>query len=117
MRSRPSKRLCCVARQRNTVKTCCQQRSAAASAEEAADCCEGRHDNATRPTSSENVIAWQALKCRGQSVHWLSAVPPLMAARLEMTQELPLVRWLGPPTSEVATHAAIAPANPPPESA
>ena len=63
------------------------------------------------------LVAWRALACRGQSLHWLAAVPSLVLIRPELSQGIPHIDWLGPTASEVASGVSNHPAVPPPEQA
>jgi hypothetical protein len=94
----------------------------------AQSCCTA-HDRGTRACNSDQeakttttngdgrIVAWRALACRGQSLQWLAAVPTLILLRPELSQEFPLIVWLGPAPSEVAGGQAEDPAVPPPECA
>jgi hypothetical protein len=79
-------------------------------------------ESATRCTKdaaggTSHLIAWRALACRGQSLHWLAAVPSLVLVRPELSQVIPHIDWLGPTGSEVAGGNSSSPAVPPPERA
>ena len=71
-----------------------------------------RQDDATRI-----VVGWRALACHGQSLNWLAAVPTLISVELELSDQLPLVAWLGPHSSDIAAGVADVPTPPPPERA
>jgi hypothetical protein len=79
-------------------------------------CCS---DRGTQISSSEQpndrIVAWRALACRGQSMHWLAAVPNLVIARPDVSHEISPIGWLGPAISDVADGDADDPAVPPPE--
>jgi hypothetical protein len=80
-------------------------------------CCESL---AAAPTNSRDlaaIVAWRALGCRGQSLHWLTAVPTLISVELNPSDQLPRVTWLGPHSSDIAAGVADVPTPPPPERA
>ena len=89
-------------------RTCCDSHTKS--------CCKS-HPTPKSETKSDFVVAWRALACHGQSLHWLAAVPTLIAVPLDFLHELPLVEWLGPPPSETAGVISDLPAVPPPERA
>jgi hypothetical protein len=60
---------------------------------------------------------WRAMKCRGQSLNWLTTSPALIEVAIEPSHEMPLVAWLGAPSSETAEALSPTPAPPPPERA
>jgi hypothetical protein len=81
-------------------------------------CCASHHDEATVPAKAvDHVVGWRALACHGQSLNWLAAVPTLISASPELTDQLPLVAWLGPHTSQVGRCVVDLPIVPPPERA
>jgi hypothetical protein len=81
-------------------------------------CCGKEDSSATLSTEqSVRIVAWRALACRGQSMNWLSAVPPLAFAQPELAYEFPRIGWLGPVRSDVASGTSYDPAVPPPECA
>ncbi len=65
----------------------------------------------------DQVVAWRALACRGQSTNWLAAVPNMFIVRPGQSHETLLLGWLGPASSDVAGGESRDPAVPPPESA
>jgi hypothetical protein len=82
-------------------------------------CCAERHQPAkSNSTSTTNrVVVWRALDCKGQSANWLAAVPTLIIANDVPLQELRLTEWLGPAFSERANNMCSRPAIPPPKTA
>ena len=50
-------------------------------------------------------------------MNWLSATPTLIAARPEISHDLPLITWLGPAISEIGRATSACPDLPPPERA
>lgn len=112
-----SPRKCCIASTRQAHAACCQKPLAAANAKAGHACCSTVTTESQPTTSAGSVIGWQALKCRGNSLNWLAAVPPLVGSRLGLSQDFPRVRWLGPTSSEHVKTASTSPATPPPESA
>ena len=46
---------------------------------------------------ADHIVAWQAMKCRGDSLNWLAATPALIPMHVEPSHELPLIAWLGTP--------------------
>jgi hypothetical protein len=62
-----------------------------------------------------HVIGWQSLKCKGQTMNWLVAVPALVAVRQTQSHDLQFSNWLTPTTSDHPTGAADRPALPPPK--
>jgi hypothetical protein len=64
-----------------------------------------------------HVAIWQSLKCKGQTMNWLAAVPTLIVAHQQQPHDLPFSNWLAPLASDHPTGAADRPAFPPPEAA
>lgn len=98
--------------------SCCRddlQVSAPAKPEDS--CCTDLRSAAASSTSSDQIVAWRALACRGQSMNWLAAVPQLVFSQPRMSQQMPLISWLGPSSSDVAIGQSRDPAVPPPERA
>jgi hypothetical protein len=96
---------------------CCRSNSqATVAADTTSTCCS---DRGTQISSSEQqndrIVAWRALACKGQSMHWLAAVPNMVIPRPEIAYETPLIGWLGPAVSDVVDGEADDPAVPPPE--
>jgi hypothetical protein len=82
-----------------------------------ASCCSSHSKHTPQDDASLFVVAWRALACHGQSLNWLAAVPSLISVELNLSDQLPLVTWLGPHSSEVAAGVADVPTPPPPERA
>ncbi|HEY4234061.1 MAG TPA: hypothetical protein VGM76_11580 [Lacipirellulaceae bacterium] len=80
-------------------------------------CCCRHHDDASTSgdRTAARVVVWRALACGGQSMNWLSAVPTLIAVRLDIADQLPLVSWLMPHVASFADGIADEPVVPPPE--
>jgi hypothetical protein len=99
--------------------TCCrEQQPCCAASDKLPACCAARdraHD--CKPVASSFVVGWRALGCRGQSIHWLAAVPTLISVELNLSDQLPRVTWLGPHSSDVAAGVSDVPTPPPPERA
>ncbi len=100
------------------TKSCCthqHEHDCCKSATATRACCNSRRSSPTNSRESAAIVAWRALGCRGQSLHWLAAVPTLIAIDLTLCDQMPLVAWLGPHSSEVAAGVADVPTPPPPE--
>jgi hypothetical protein len=91
--------------------TCCK------SATNQHSCCSSHSEPQAKAAAANFIIAWRALGCRGQSLNWLAAVPTLISLTPEFSDQLALVAWLGPHSSEVAAGVALVPTPPPPERA
>jgi hypothetical protein len=96
----------------NRTQSCCTRHKQSSRACASAARCE--KDSAG---GASHLIAWRALACRGQSLHWLAAVPSLVLVRPELSQVIPHIDWLGPTGSEVASGRSNCPVVPPPERA
>ena len=97
------------------AKTCC-----VAKAEHRKPCCcchKNDHPSNNNDKTSTHIIVWKALACGGLSMNWLAAAPTLIAPPVDLADRLPLVSWLGPPTSSLAEGLANQPAVPPPQRA
>jgi hypothetical protein len=100
------------------TKSCCQSTHACCKSSAAArSCCKSKPDVNKQDESANFVVAWRALGCHGQSLNWLAAVPTLISVELSLSDQLPLVDWLGPHSSAVAGGVAPVPTPPPPERA
>jgi hypothetical protein len=100
-----------------TAKCCAVERLS-----EHSGCCAGRQEKTLAPKPNHadddnHIIGWRALACRGQSMHWLTAVPTLIVPPLEQWHEMPLVARLAPAASDVGGGTVEAPDVPPPERA
>jgi hypothetical protein len=106
-----------------TKKSCCQAKPSCCESEAKSRACCSAHAKTTRAKPADErpatnfVVAWRALGCHGQSLNWLAAVPSLVAVELNPSDQLPLVAWLGPHSSEVAAGVTDVPTPPPPERA
>ncbi len=111
---------CCVA-ESSTDKTCCAaELVAAVPATAKRSCCSERQDvtgpdESTPANTSNHVIGWRALACRGHALHWLAAVPTLIVPPHGLLNDLPLVERRSPTSSEVAEGLSDSPDVPPPE--
>lgn len=109
---------CCVAKATNPAR--CTEHIVNVPATTGRACCAVGHDKQAEPAGrnvAQHIVAWQALKCGGQSMNWLAAVPTLLLARPKFSHQLPLVARLGPALSETACCVSDDPAVPPPERA
>jgi hypothetical protein len=98
-----------------STKTCCHgKHKCCESAAKARTCCSSPDESQEETTF---VVAWRALGCHGQSLHWLAAVPTLIAVDLNLSDQLPRITWLGPHFSEIARGVSDTPTPPPPERA
>jgi hypothetical protein len=61
------------------------------------------------------IVAWRALACRGQSLHWLAAVPSLIVISPDLPFEILVIDWLGPVITAIAGQCSDIPTVPPPE--
>ena len=95
-------------------KTCCARKAVNSKQ----SCCASHHKEPSAPTKTvDHIVGWRALACHGQSLNWLAAVPTLISASPELTDQLPLVAWLGPHASQDGRCVADLPSVPPPERA
>src|SRR5215203_5896571 len=62
-------------------------------------CCAKSHEPKTDRRTSNCVIGWNALHCKGHSANWLGAVPTLVSAG-SVQSGTPLIEWLGPLISD-----------------
>jgi hypothetical protein len=101
--------------------SCCAKKTAAAqsccSKKLAGGCCASNRKAQRDDNNDRGVVGWRALACRGQSLTWLAAVPSLITVEHELADQLPLVSWMTPPSSEIAAGVADVPTPPPPERA
>jgi hypothetical protein len=112
-----SKRPCCVADSKCGSSKDCQRQFADDPPADTRTCCAKKAPPKVEHRTRDHVVAWQAMKCGGQSLKWLAAVPMRHESPLEFSHQLPLVAWLGPAASERAECASSAPVPPPPETA
>jgi len=80
-------------------------------------CCLSHNKPPTDAKAAKFLVAWRALGCHGQSLNWLAAVPTLVSVDLKLSDQLPLIAWLGPVVSDAAQSVAAPPMLPPPERA
>jgi hypothetical protein len=97
---------------------CCAEETLAAKP----NCCSDRQianhvEESTCADETNHVVAWRALVCRGQAIHWLAAVPILIVPPLERVHDMPLVARLAPVASDAGGGVLKAPDVPPPERA
>lgn len=97
--------------------TCCQKKAASSCCKSSSkrSCCSSQKAIAAKSDESRFVIGFRALACHGQSLNWLAAVPTLITIELNFADEFPLVAWLGPHSSDIASPFAETPTPPPPE--
>jgi hypothetical protein len=100
---------CCHAEHAKT--SCCKSSTSSHT------CCASHDKPQARPDTANVIVAWRAFACHGQSFNWLAAVPTLISVDLHLSDQLPLVAWLGPHASASAAGEAIVPTPPPPERA
>ncbi len=101
-----------------TAKSCCHaKRNCCKSSAKTKRCCSSHVESKPESESANFVVAYRALGCNGQSFNWLAAVPTLISVDLELTDQLALIAWLGPHSSDVAGGVADVPTPPPPERA
>ena len=112
---------CCSAKgacYHDATPNCCRAKLASRESSTADSCCSSH----AKPQDNDDddasfVVGWRALACHGQSLHWLAAVPTLISVRPELSDQLPLVAWLGPVISDGAEGVTDRPSIPPPERA
>jgi hypothetical protein len=98
--------------------TCCHSKAGCCKTSTTEHTCCASHDKPPTKVKKANVIvAWRALGCRGQSLNWLAAVPTLISVEPQLADQLALVAWLGPHSSEIAGGVPLVPTPPPPERA
>jgi hypothetical protein len=107
---------CFVGKSKHISRQCCEKQCGNINASQAKACCAHAASKANS-SSAKFVIGSQALKCRGQSQIWISAIPPICQTLLPVLLEFPLVEWLGPTLSDTADTIPPVPAIPPPERA
>jgi hypothetical protein len=111
---------CCTKKVAADTPSCCQKKPQVVASTKPS-CCQKHVEQPAVESSSDkadqSVVAWRALACHGHSIHWLAAVPTLVAVRLEWSQQLPCVAWLGPAASEHGEGISDNPTVPPPERA
>jgi hypothetical protein len=102
---------------KKSTPSCCQTKAACCkSSTNERTCCSSQHEK-SQTESTNFVVAWRALGCRGQSLNWLTAVPTLISFTPELSDQLALVAWLGPHSADIAVGVADVPTPPPPERA
>jgi len=107
---------CCEAPTRIVKVDCCQEElSSAVSTGISSSYCEMADGEQSAPQSDDAIVAWRAMKCRGQSTNWLAAVPTLILIRVVSVERPPIVERLGPAASDCAEGIADDPTVPPPE--
>jgi hypothetical protein len=106
---------CCEVVQIKPAHSCCEKRLAASSTKPARSCCSHQHNSHPSTSTATRVVAWQSLKCNGQSQNWLAAVPILIVVRHAHSKDLPFSGWLKPLVSDRALSLPDRPAVPPPE--
>jgi hypothetical protein len=107
---------CCRAQQQVRPNGCCpSDQPETQSKGIVRSCREKPFAKAGSDDGGDKIVAWRALACRGQSMNWLSAVPPLISLPPELVYELPLTGWLSPPRSDWEDGQSSSPAVPPPE--
>jgi hypothetical protein len=106
---------CCAAGNQEAPSTCCEHDSARVAKD--ANCCANPRDESEDGSRTGQIVAWRAMKCRGDSLNWLTAAPALIEVPVESTHESPLVGWLGAPSSDIADGRMPPPLLPPPERA
>jgi hypothetical protein len=100
------------------AKTCCQSKhTCCESSATTHSSCRSKSDVNKQDESASFIVAFRALGCHGQSLNGLAAVPTLISVELNLSDQLPLVAWLGPHSSAVAGGVAPVPTPPPPERA
>jgi hypothetical protein len=97
---------CCAAERLTEKPGCCTERQMTSSPRES-----------NRPADDDHIIGWRALACRGQAIHWLAAVPMLIAPSRGLVNDLPLIERRAPSVSESAMGVPDAPDVPPPKAA
>ena len=101
-----------------TTPSCCHAKAACCKSSSNERTCCSSHSKPHDKTEAANfIVAWRALGCHGQSLNWLAAVPTLISDQTQFSDQLPLVAWLGPHSSEIAAGVADVPTPPPPERA
>jgi hypothetical protein len=98
------------------TRSCCSAKHSCCSSRQES-CCSSRAHKKQRDDRSDFIVGWRALACHGQSFDWLAAAPTLISVELIISDQLPLVAWLGPHVSEVAAGVAVPPTLSPPERA
>jgi hypothetical protein len=97
--------------------TCCQKQASPSCCKSSSErsCCSSRRVDVAKSDESNFVVGFRALACHGQSHNWLAAVPTLVSIELDLADEFPLVAWLGPHSSDIASPFSDTPTPPPPE--
>jgi hypothetical protein len=95
---------CCAVKRLPERRACCTERQVTTNANES-----------SREANDDHIIGLRALACRGQTIHWLAAVPTLIMPPRGFVNDLPLVERRAPASSEAANGVPEAPDVPPPE--
>lgn len=78
-------------------------------------CCEQKSDSHQQAERTDRIVGWRALKCQGQSLLWLAAVPSVIEPKTQVVTYRPgLSQRLGPPTSITGDGISQRPPVPPP---
>ncbi len=80
-------------------------------------CCSQRREPRSENTTGGTVVGWQALKCGGHTMNWLTAVPTLIDVRTDFALDISPSTWLAPTNSDIAFGTSDLPTVPPPERA
>jgi hypothetical protein len=110
-----NQRSCCDAKVLVQLPSCCKVTTTAA--DDTRESCSHHRDVPVNEAGGFQIVVWQAMKCRGQSLNWLSTSPALIEVAIVPSHEMPLVAWLGAPSSDTAEALSPTPAPPPPERA
>jgi hypothetical protein len=79
-------------------------------------CCQSKPEQAKPPVSgNENIVAWRALACHGQSLEWFAAPVVTLSSPLDACDFLPPVAWLRPSAVVLPNVRSDTPDTPPPE--
>ncbi len=108
---------CCTERSAPAAEAvcCCHCEPAVVVVERRVTCCASVEPKAHPKT--DFVVAWRAMKCNGQSLDSVAAVPMLISDRPQPAGELHFAYWLQAPASSVAAGVSHLPPVPPPERA
>jgi hypothetical protein len=109
---------CCA----STVKTntaCCQDIVAKERAETSkhggCDHCATAPAKPSKKSGGGQIVVWRAMKCHGNSLNWLAAVPVLIDVQPSFAHDLSPAGWLGAAASDSAVGIPLDLAVPPPE--
>jgi hypothetical protein len=100
-----------------STRSCCQKKASCCSdSSNQRTCCTSKSKECNDCEQPVNfILGYRALSCHGQSLNWLAAVPTLITIELNLSDEFPLVAWLGPHSSDFASPFLEGPTPPPPE--